>query len=89
MLQRLLVQRGYQLTADGDYGPRTVAAVTAFQQAENGLVADGIAGAKTMARLAGVTLTEAFIRQHITFAPGRAVNYIAIHYTAEIGRAHV
>lgn len=82
MLQRLLQQRGYQLTADGDYGPRTVAAVTAFQQAENGLAADGIAGAKTMARLAGVTLTEAFIRQHITFAPGRAVNYIAIHYTA-------
>ena len=35
MLQRLLVQRGYQLTADGDYGPRTVAAVTAFQQAES------------------------------------------------------
>lgn len=83
MLQRLLQQRGYQLTADGDYGPRTVAAVTAFQQAENGLVSDGVAGAKTIARLAGVTLTEAFIRQHITFAPGRAVNYIAIHYTAE------
>jgi len=82
LLQRLLLQRGYQLTADGDYGPRTVAAVTAFQQAENGLTSDGIAGTKTMARLTGVVLTEAHIRQHITFAPGRAVNYIAIHYTA-------
>lgn len=81
MLQRLLVQRCYQLTADGDYGPRTMEAVTAFQQAE-GLVADGIAGQKTMARLAGVTLTAAYIRSHITFAPGRTVNYIAIHYTA-------
>lgn len=82
LLQRLLRERGYAVTADGDFGPRTVAAVTAFQQAENGLAADGIAGRKTMARLAGVVLTEAFIRQHITFAPGRTVNYIAIHYTA-------
>ena len=81
LLQRLLVERGYQVTADGNYGPRTVAAVTAFQQAA-GLTADGIAGAKTMARLTGVVLTASFIRQHITFAPGRAVNYIAIHYTA-------
>lgn len=81
MLQRLLLERGYQLMADGDYGPRTVAAVTAFQE-EEGLVADGVAGRKTMARIAGVTITEAFIRQHITFAPGREVKYIAIHYTA-------
>lgn len=81
MLQRLLQQRGYQLTADGDYGTRTVAAVTAFQQAEH-LTADSIAGRKTMARLAGVALTEAPIRTHITFVPGREVKYIAIHYTA-------
>ena len=82
LLQRLLVQRGYQLTADGDYGPRTVAAVIAFQQAEQGLKVDGIAGAKTMALLAGVVLTEAYIRTHITFAPGRQVKYLAVHYTA-------
>lgn len=88
MLQRLLLQRGYQLTADGDYGPRTVSAVTAFQQAENGLAADGVAGAKTMARLAGVTLTSAYIRQHITFAPGRSVTYLAIHYTAGATSRH-
>ena len=81
LLQRLLLQRGYQLTADGEYGARTVAAVTAFQQAEH-LTADGMAGQKTLARLTGVTLTEAHIRQHITFAPGREVKYIAIHYTA-------
>lgn len=81
MLQRLLQQRGYQLTADGDYGPRTVAAVMAYQQAE-GLVPDGKVGRKTMARLTGVTLTAAHIRQHITFALGREVQYIVIHYTA-------
>ena len=81
MLQQLLLRRGYALTADGDFGRRTMAAVTAFQHAE-GLAADGIAGRKTMARLAGVVLTEVPIRTHITFVPGRAVNYIAIHYTA-------
>ena len=83
LLQRLLLQRGYQLVADGDYGPRTAEAVTAFQRAEMGAgEADGIAGRKTLARLAGVTLTEAFIRTHITFAPGRQVQYLATHYTA-------
>lgn len=38
------------LTVDGAYGPKTRAAIIAFQQAK-GLVADGIVGPKTMAAL--------------------------------------
>ena len=52
-IQRALLARGYDLGpsgADGDAGPRTIAAVTAFQRTA-GLVADGIAGPKTQAAL--------------------------------------
>ncbi|WP_018274666.1 peptidoglycan-binding protein [Teredinibacter turnerae] len=49
-LQRMLnavasLQEG-RLVVDGDFGPATLVAVKHFQQ-ENGLVADGIVGAKT------------------------------------------
>lgn len=47
-IQRVLLACGYDLGpsgADGDAGPRTIAAVTAFQRSA-GLVADGIAGPK-------------------------------------------
>ncbi len=52
-LQQALAAKGYyQGNTDGKYGPRTVAAVSAFQLA-NGLKADGVAGAQTwMALLA-------------------------------------
>lgn len=51
--QQQLAQRGFDPGAiDGIRGPRTTAAVKAFQQA-NGLVADGIVGPKTMAALQG------------------------------------
>jgi hypothetical protein len=51
--QQQLAQRGFDPGAiDGVRGPRTTAAVKAFQQA-NGLVADGIVGPKTMAALQG------------------------------------
>lgn len=59
-IQRALSARGYDLGpagADGDAGPKTIAAVTAFQRAA-GLVADGIAGPLTIKALGSVVVTE-------------------------------
>lgn len=59
-IQRALLARGYDLGpagADGDAGPRTIAAVMAFQRAA-GLVADGIAGPLTQKALSSVDVTE-------------------------------
>lgn len=53
ILQELLIEWGAQIKSDSDFGPRTEAAVRAFQKA-SGLVADGIVGAYTWrALLAG------------------------------------
>ncbi len=49
-LQRRLRGQGYHLIVDGDFGPGTRRAVEEFQSAQ-GLVADGIAGPRTLARL--------------------------------------
>ena len=47
-LQSVLNARGYNLSVDGDFGPRTQSAVVSFQRA-HGLGADGIVGPKTAA----------------------------------------
>ena len=49
-VKRMQVKLG--LTADGDFGPGTEAALKKWQSA-NGLIADGVAGAKTLAKLLG------------------------------------
>ena len=51
-LQGLLVANGQSVTADGDFGPKTAAAVKRFQKAA-GLSADGIVGPKTWRALLG------------------------------------
>ena len=50
VLQTLLNQHGYQLVIDGDFGYITEAAVKGFQR-DSVLVADGIVGPKTWAKL--------------------------------------
>jgi N-acetyl-anhydromuramyl-L-alanine amidase AmpD len=49
-LQQARQMLGYRVTVDGDYGPETRHAITSFQR-HAGIVADGIAGAQTEARL--------------------------------------
>jgi peptidoglycan hydrolase-like protein with peptidoglycan-binding domain len=56
-LQNLLRNKGYNIAADGDFGPKTAAAVKQFQ-ASKGLVADGIVGPKTWAALRGGGVTD-------------------------------
>lgn len=49
-LQEMLKSRGAQLDADGNYGPKTAAAVRAFQE-EQKISTDGIAGPETWGKL--------------------------------------
>lgn len=46
-IQRLLVEQGYGLSVDGDFGPGTVRVVKEFQT-DQGLVVDGRVGSKTL-----------------------------------------
>jgi len=49
-VQLALIKNGYDITADGITGPKTRTAIMEFQS-ENGLVADGVAGHKTLEAL--------------------------------------
>lgn len=49
-LQQKLKAKGFNVATDGDFGPKTKAAVISFQRA-NGLSADGVVGPKTWAKL--------------------------------------
>lgn len=48
LVQEALVAAGYAVSVDGDFGPRTEAAVRRFQ-ADHGLPVDGLVGARTVA----------------------------------------
>lgn len=84
MLQKGLNQRGATLFADGHFGAATEAAVRAYQL-KVGLVADGIAGPKTQAAIAGAdcarllsnaTLVAAAERLGVELAAVYAVNEV-------------
>ena len=51
-IQRELVSYGYSLLVDGDFGPKTQAAVKDYQK-KHGLAVDGIVGSKTIKSLTG------------------------------------
>lgn len=88
-LQKLL-----KIDVDGDFGPKTEAAVIAFQKAHAKECgdADGIVGAKTWAALGVKEATSSKcvdpsviympLSVHVTRSPNRTIKYIAIHYTA-------
>ena len=52
-VQQQLANLGYNISADGKFGPRTQKAIQAFQR-ENGLEIDGLVGPNTYAKLFGV-----------------------------------
>ena len=56
-IQGQLAGMGYDVVADGDFGPATAAAVKSFQTA-NGLEADGMVGPSTYSALLGKTMPE-------------------------------
>ena len=50
-LQQRLIAAGHNISADGDFGPKTRAAVIAFQR-NHGLTPDGVVGPQTAALFA-------------------------------------
>ena len=61
--QRLLTSRGFRATADGRFGPGTLASVVAFQRRRN-LAADGVVGPLTWAALG--TAANALVLQLVS-----------------------
>lgn len=81
-----ILQQFLEITIDGTFGTQTENAVKKWQ-AENGLVADGIVGAKTWTKIADSKVVATGViynplEIHITKSPNRFIKYIAIHYTA-------
>ncbi len=80
-IQAALASQGYDVTADGDFGPATQAAVQAFQSA-NGLDNDGLVGAMTYQALLGRNMPDVsrgsnYISRRII---NSSFNYIGVPY---------
>lgn len=87
------LQKALGVDADSVFGPKTEAAVIAFQK-KNNLEPDGIVGPKTWAALGfketsttnskqvDPSVVYAPLKSCITKSPNRTIKYIAIHYTA-------
>lgn len=67
-LQKLLIEHGAELVADGDFGPKTEAAVEHFQE-ERGLYADGIVGRMTWAELGAADKPRTTTKPEVNGAP--------------------
>jgi N-acetyl-anhydromuramyl-L-alanine amidase AmpD len=85
-----LLQKALGINADGDFGPKTEAAVKQYQKKHN-LTVDGIVGNTTLKSL-GISsnnttskktmdITLSPITKHIT-KKNREIKYIVLHYTA-------
>lgn len=87
------LQKALGVDTDSIFGPKTEAAVIAFQK-KNNLEPDGIVGPKTWAALGfketsttnskqvDPSVVYAPLKSCITKSPNRTIKYIAIHYTA-------
>lgn len=87
-LQQALVDQGYDIDVDGDFGEATFAAVSHFQEA-NDLDVDGIAGPRTLSALGlgGVSHSSSHGSQHPMLergSQGRAVRVLQ-EALAELG----
>ena len=80
-IQGQLASLGYDVAADGDYGPATAEAVKAFQ-ATQGLSADGLVGPSTYAALLGKSMPEVsrgtnYISRRVV---SESMNYLGVPY---------
>ena len=84
------LQEALGVSSDGIFGANTEAAVKKFQS-KYGLMPDGIVGEKTWAALEKNTIDNKAVDDcviynplsvHITPSKGRAIKYLAIHFTA-------
>lgn len=91
-LQESLIAAGYNVTADGQYGPKTAAAVRQYQQ-DNGLSVDGMAGEQTLGKLyqpkATQPATAATGQKSKTNAAPAAPDYSAYEYDATTDDAYM
>ena len=86
-LQRALNKNGAALHDDGDFGDATEKAVRAFQL-KKGLVADGVAGEKTLAALAGADCSKLLGNALLVAAAARlGVELAAIYAVNEVESA--
>ncbi len=80
-IQAALANQGYDVAADGDFGPATEAAIKTFQQA-NGLDSDGLVGDMTYQALLGRSMPQVsrgsnYITRRII---NSSLNYIGVPY---------
>lgn len=87
-LQESLVAAGYNVTADGQYGPKTAAAVRQYQQ-DNGLSVDGMAGEQTLGKLYQPKATQPATGQKSKASAPAAPDYSAYEYDATTDDAYM